>query len=479
MNLVASMNAPDNKFPLFLKISIVFVLLSLAIVVPSGILVVGQEKELVHTEMIQRYDLLVRHLAASAEMPLLSGDTLALKVLVKGMDTETGILYAFINDQNDKVLAHTGSIAAEGVLQLLARQGKSTAVRRVSPELKDPKANGFLDISAPVVYHNKTVGGFHLGLSQDVMDQEMKGVTSHLIRNYFLYGIPGLVLCLIVLFFWSNRAAGQVLSLVSGMNELNNNNLGIQIKKMGHGLFGELASAFNRLSLSLEQSCEKEKTIVLSSSCRAPFLQPADPPASLLPTQITRNQIAVLFAGVKGFREYAENRAPEDVIVDLNEYFALAARIAGEHDGQVDKFIGDAVSCVFQSTPLKPDHTRRAVEAAVALQAALADQSQDGNDIMNKIGIGISSGVALSGSVEALPDKVHTFIGESFKTAYSLNVLAGPGEIIMSKDVFEAVEHLVTVEPVPPREMMDKTEAWENFRLKGLLPKEDDETSSL
>ena len=118
------------------------------------------------------------------------------------------------------------------------------------------------------------------------------------------------------------------------------------------------------------------------------------------------------------------------------------------------------------------------LDSRVALQAALADQSQNGNDIMSKIAIGISSGVALSGSVEAPPDKVHTYIGESFKTAYSLNVLAGPGEIIMSKDVFQAVEDLVTVEPVPPREMMDKTEAWENFRLKGLLPKEDDETPS-
>ena len=472
------MNAPANRFPLFLKISALLVLLSLVIVVPSGILVVNKGKELVRTEMIQRCDLLVRHLAASAEIPLLSGDSLALKVLVRGMDRETGILYAFINDRNHKVLAHTGSIEAEEVLRLLAGQGKSVASRRVPPEFKGPKGNGFFDISAPVVYHDKTVGSFHLGLSQDVIDREMKDVTSPLIRTYFLYGIPGLILCLVVLFFWSSHTAGQVLSLVSGMNELNSNNFGTQIKEVPHGLFGDLVSVFNRLSLSLQQRCEREKTIVLNSRPGAPFLRPADPPASLLPTQITRNQIAVLFAGVKGFREYADNRAPEDVIVDLNEYFALAARIAGEHDGQVDKFIGDAVSCVFQSSPLKPDHMRRAVEAAVALQAALADQSQNGNDIMSKIAIGISSGVALSGSVEAPPDKVHTYIGESFKTAYSLNVLAGPGEIIMSKDVFQAVEDLVTVEPVPPREMMDKTEAWENFRLKGLLPKEDDETPS-
>ncbi|MEJ2025497.1 MAG: adenylate/guanylate cyclase domain-containing protein, partial [Deltaproteobacteria bacterium] len=177
-------------------------------------------------------------------------------------------------------------------------------------------------------------------------------------------------------------------------------------------------------------------------------------------------------------REYAENRTPEDIIIDLNEYFSIATRVAAAYDGQVDKFIGDAVSCVFQSTPLKPDHTKRAVEAALALQATLIEQNDKGNNILNKVGIGISTGVALSGPVDALPSKLHTFIGESFKTAYSLNVLAGPGEIIISKDVFQAIEHLILVEPIPPRELMEKTEAWENFRLKGLLPRENHEATS-
>jgi class 3 adenylate cyclase len=305
----------------------------------------------------------------------------------------------------------------------------------------------------------------------------MKNTASFLLRAILRYSIPGFVLGLVVLFFCSRYAIGQVEVLLSGINELNMNNLGFQIKSIPRSLFGELTTAFNRLSLQLEDTSEKEKTIVLPPQ-RDSFRQSVTLSSKLLPTQITRNQISVLFAGVKGFREYADNRTPEDVLVDLNEYFALAARVAAEYDGQVDKFIGDAVSCVFQSTPLKPDHTKRAVEAAVALQEVLADQGENGNDILDKIGIGISTGVALSGPVDALSNKIHTFIGESFKTAYSLNVLAEPGEIIISKDVFQAIEHLVMVEPIPPREMMDRTEAWENFRLKGLLPREDHEIPS-
>ncbi|MBW2096374.1 MAG: hypothetical protein JRI80_15975, partial [Deltaproteobacteria bacterium] len=474
----APMKDHHNTFPLFLKIWILFILLILMILAPSGILIVKRGKQVASFEMIQRGNLLARHLAASARIPLLSRDNLTLKLLVKEGGKDTDILYAFVTDAKKNVLVHTGSIDPFEVLRLSPRLAKPGSRGGISPPSEGPDVHPFLDIAAPITYHEKTIGTFHLGLSREVLEKRMKSTASLLISAFLRYSIPGIFLGLIVLFFCSRYVTGQVEALLSGINELNMNNPGFQIKRIPRGLFSELTTAFNRLSLWLEDASEKEKTIVMPPRAGGSFRQPATPSSKLLPTQITRNQITVLFAGVKGFREYADNRSPEDVLIDLNEYFALAARIAAKYDGQVDKFIGDAVSCVFPSTPLKPDHTRRAVEAAVALQAALADQSRDGNDILNKIGIGISTGVALSGPVDALSSKIHTFIGESFKTAYSLNVLAGPGEIIMSKDVFQAVEHLVTVEPIPPREMMDRTEAWENFRLEELMSEEDHEISS-
>jgi len=472
------MKVHHNTLPLFLKIWIVFILLILMILVPAGILIVKRGKQVASFEMIQRGNMLARHLAASARIPLLSRDNLALKLLIKEVGKDTDILYAFVTDAKNNVLVHTGSIDPLEVLRLPPRPARPGSNRGISPLFEGLDMSPFLDISAPVTYHEKAIGTFHLGLSREAVEKQMETISSLLIHTFLRYSIPGTVLGLILLFFCSRYVAGQVKALLSGINELNMNNLGFQIKRIPRGLFGELTTAFNRLSLALEDTSEKDKTIVMPLQGRDSFRQSATPSSKLLPTQITRNQITVLFAGVKGFREYADNRPPEDILIDLNEYFALAARVAGEYDGQVDKFIGDAVSCVFQSTPLKPDHTKRAVEAAVALQEALATQGENGNDILNKIGIGISTGVALSGPVDALSSKIHTFIGESFKTAYSLNVLAGPGEIIMSKDAFQAIEHLVMVEPIPPREIMDRTEAWENFRLKGLLPRKSHESPS-
>jgi hypothetical protein len=43
--------------------------------------------------------------------------------------------------------------------------------------------------------------------------------------------------------------------------------------------------------------------------------------------------------------------------------------------------------------------------------------------------------------------------------------MAGPGEIVMSRDAYRMIEHRVSVDPLHPLEMIQKTQSWENFRL--------------
>jgi len=51
--------------------------------------------------------------------------------------------------------------------------------------------------------------------------------------------------------------------------------------------------------------------------------------------------------------------------------------------------------------------------------------------------------------------------------------MAGPEEIIISKDVYQTIENLVSIEPLPPRETMQRTESWENFRLLHITERKD------
>jgi class 3 adenylate cyclase len=185
-----------------------------------------------------------------------------------------------------------------------------------------------------------------------------------------------------------------------------------------------------------------------------------------LPSETSRNQVAVLYAGIKGFKAYAETRDPEQVLQDLNEYVSIATKNILDYGGYVAKIVGDAVIGVFRSSPLQADQTVRAVESAIAILKAFDNQRGSRNQLFNMVGIGISAGVVLSGYIGSHTEKKYNDIGESFKAADSLHAVAHPGEIVISKDVYQSIENLFSVEPLPPREMTQKTEAWESFRLR-------------
>jgi len=80
--------------------------------------------------------------------------------------------------------------------------------------------------------------------------------------------------------------------------------------------------------------------------------------------------------------------------------------------------------------------------------------------------------VVLYGDIGSHAGKKNNYIGESFKVASSLYALAGPGEIVISKDVYKSIENCVVVDPLPPREMTQRTEAWESFRLRNIVERE-------
>jgi class 3 adenylate cyclase len=195
-------------------------------------------------------------------------------------------------------------------------------------------------------------------------------------------------------------------------------------------------------------------------------------PKGSSPDKFVRNHVTVLSAGVRGFRSLADDKNASEALRSLNAYFAIADDIIQEHGGVIDKFIGDAVIAVFGGSPLNPDHSERAVRCALALQKGLHKAGEEGNPIMRKIGIGISSGVVISAHMGPKSREECAFLGESFKLAYSLNVMAGPGEILISKDVYRKIQGRVSVRPVPPREIMERTEPWEIFRFQSFTEDE-------
>ncbi len=178
-----------------------------------------------------------------------------------------------------------------------------------------------------------------------------------------------------------------------------------------------------------------------------------------------RTPVTVLVASVMGFRSFADATLPDELMRNLKEIFSIASRIVLGYGGHVEKYQGESLTGVFGAPADLADHTRRAIRAAVSIQKALQEAAENGNALLAKVSIGVSTGVVLSGRIPSGETSSPFYVGEIFEEAASLNRAAREGEIVISRDVYQSVQSLVVVEPLPPHGTGGGRGSWEAFRL--------------
>jgi class 3 adenylate cyclase len=95
------------------------------------------------------------------------------------------------------------------------------------------------------------------------------------------------------------------------------------------------------------------------------------------PTVGERKIVTILFADLVGFTALSETLAPDELRDLMDGWFRLVGDIIPRHGGKIDKFIGDAVMALFGAPVAHEDDPERAIDAALAMQAALADYNRE------------------------------------------------------------------------------------------------------
>ena len=137
----------------------------------------------------------------------------------------------------------------------------------------------------------------------------------------------------------------------------------------------------------------------------------------------------MLFTDLKGFTTITEHTDPETLMFWLNDYMNAMSEIVLEHDGVVDKFIGDAIMAVFgvpfpSNTPeeIKKDAIA-AVSCALKMAAKLRSLNQQWQAQQRPtvaMRVGIATGIVVAGSLGSRQRLNYTTIGDSVNIAARL-----------------------------------------------------------
>ena len=167
-----------------------------------------------------------------------------------------------------------------------------------------------------------------------------------------------------------------------------------------------------------------------------------------------KSEVVILESDIRGFTALSAGMDTDDVVDLLNDYFSALVEAVFKHDGTIDKFIGDAVLAVFGSP--EPDALRheKAIRAALAMQAAMAEVSErrrrHGRAIC-AIGIGIHCGEVLHGFIGSNERMELTIIGDAVNWTARYCAAAAGGEILISPALHQRMwrhidSELVTIE---------------------------------
>ena len=165
-----------------------------------------------------------------------------------------------------------------------------------------------------------------------------------------------------------------------------------------------------------------------------------------------RERIAVLFADVRGFTQFAEANAPEEVMRVVNAYLAVMTEALNRHGGLIDKYTGDGLMALFRLRGA--NDLEQAMDAALEMRDAALRLSQDrvsGGDTSLRVGISMHAGDAVVGLVGNPGGQINfTALGLTVVVAARLQAVAGAGELVVSGDVAREIGKAFELSERPP-----------------------------
>ncbi len=136
-----------------------------------------------------------------------------------------------------------------------------------------------------------------------------------------------------------------------------------------------------------------------------------------------RRTCSFVFTDLAGFTPLMEGMDPADAIGLLNQYLDDMIQIIFEHEGTLDRIIGDALAIMFSAPVQQEDHADRAIRCALALDRYATDfhRRKKAEGIpFGMTRIGINSGEVIIGNFGGTAMFDYRALGDAINTAARL-----------------------------------------------------------
>ena len=179
----------------------------------------------------------------------------------------------------------------------------------------------------------------------------------------------------------------------------------------------------------------------------SPTVAPTDQPGE-------RRLVSVLFADLAGFTTFSENRDPEEVRSMLTHYFERSQLIIERFGGEVDKFIGDAITAFWGAHQIQEDDAERAVRAAVEMVRSVSDLGAEIGVPELALRVGVLSGEA---SVGPGGNEKGLVVGDIVNTAARLQGMADLGSVFVGESTRDLTAGAIRFESVGEKTVKGKS----------------------
>jgi class 3 adenylate cyclase len=134
-------------------------------------------------------------------------------------------------------------------------------------------------------------------------------------------------------------------------------------------------------------------------------------------------EVSVLFVDIRGYTGFSESRRAEEIFSTVNRYTETVSQIVQRHSGSVVEFNGDGMMAVFGAPRSLAHKERAAVEAGREIVEAVGRLPVDGEEAKLSVGVGIATGDAFVGNIQAVDRMIWSAIGNTTNLAARLQSL--------------------------------------------------------